>query len=78
MTLKCMSDDRLAHRCAWVADVDLMLAGCRSCWTYQLLHMMSLLGVLSRTAWHHRANSVVDRRCIIGSYRFCERTSKLH
>jgi hypothetical protein len=26
MTLKCMPDDRLAH-CAWVADIDLMLAG---------------------------------------------------
>jgi hypothetical protein len=62
MTLKCMSDDRLAH-CACVTDIDLMLAGCRSCWTYQL-HTMSLLGGLIRTAWDHRANSVVDRRCI--------------
>jgi hypothetical protein len=62
--LNCMSADRLAH-CAWIADIDLMLAGCRSCWTYQLLHTMSLLGVLSRTAWDHRANSVVDRRCIM-------------
>jgi hypothetical protein len=39
MTLKCMPDDRLAQ-CAWVADIDLMLAGCRTCWTYQLLHTM--------------------------------------
>jgi hypothetical protein len=53
MTLKCMPDDRLAH-CAWVADIDLMLAGCRSCWTYLLLHTMSLLGVLSRNACDHR------------------------
>jgi hypothetical protein len=45
MILKCMSDNRLAH-CAWVADIDLMLTGCRSCWTHQLLHTMSLLGVL--------------------------------
>jgi hypothetical protein len=32
MTLKCMPDDRPAH-CAWVADIDLMMAGCRTCWT---------------------------------------------
>jgi hypothetical protein len=64
MTLKCMSGDRLAH-CAWVADIDLMLAGCRTCWTYQLLHTMSLLGVLSRSAWDRRTNSVIDRQCIM-------------
>jgi hypothetical protein len=64
MTLKCMPDDRLAH-CAWVADIDLMLAGCRTCWTYQLLHTMSLLGVLRRNSWDHRENSVVDRHSIM-------------
>ena len=64
MNLKCMSDDRLAY-CAWVADIDLMLSGCRDCWTYYLLHTMSLLGVLDRTMWDHRANSVVDRQCIM-------------
>jgi hypothetical protein len=32
-TLKCLSDDRLAH-CALLADIDLMLAGCRICWTF--------------------------------------------
>jgi hypothetical protein len=64
MTLKCMSDDRLAH-CAWVADIDLMLGGCRECWTYKLLHTMSLLGVLTRTVWDRRANSAVDRQCIV-------------
>ena len=64
MNLKCMSDDRLAH-CAWVSDIDLMLGGCRDCWTYNLLHTMSLLGVLSRTSWDRRANSVVDRQCIM-------------
>jgi hypothetical protein len=38
--------------------------GCgRSCWTSQLLNTMSLLGVLSKTARDHRANTVVDRRC---------------
>jgi exonuclease III len=63
-TLKCMSGDRLAH-CAWVADIDLMLAGCCMCWTYQLLDTMSSLGVLSRTAWDHRVNSVIDRQCIM-------------
>ena len=64
MTLKYMSDDRLAH-CAWVADIDLMLRGCRNCWTYKLLHTMSLLGILNRTAWDRRANSVIDRQCIM-------------
>jgi hypothetical protein len=64
MTLKCMPNDRLAH-CAWVADIDLMLAGCRACWTYHLLHTMSLLIVLSRTSWDHRANYVVDRHRVM-------------
>jgi hypothetical protein len=62
-TLKYVSDERLAH-CAWVADIDLMLAGCRTCWTYQLLDTMSSLGVLSRTAWDHRVNSVIDRHAV--------------
>ena len=64
MTLKCMAHDRLAH-CAWIADIDLMLGGCRNCWTYNLLHTMSLLGVLARTLWDRRANSVIDRQCIM-------------
>jgi Reverse transcriptase (RNA-dependent DNA polymerase) len=64
MTLTCMSADRLA-RCAFVADIDLMLNGCRNCWTYKLLHTMSLLGLLARTEWDRRANSVVDRQCIL-------------
>jgi hypothetical protein len=45
MALKGMPGDRLAH-CAWVADIELMLDGCRGCWTYKLLHTMSLLGVI--------------------------------
>jgi hypothetical protein len=45
MTLKGMPPDRLAH-CAWIADIELMLAGCRECWTYRLSHTMSRLGVI--------------------------------
>jgi hypothetical protein len=30
-----------------------------------MLHTMSLLGVLSRNSWDHRANSVVDRHSIM-------------
>jgi hypothetical protein len=41
-----------------------MLAGCRTCWTYQLLHTMSLLGVLSRTSWDRRAKSLLTGRAL--------------
>jgi exonuclease III len=50
MTLKYMSCDRLAH-CAWVGDIELMLEGCQDCWTYKLLHTMTLLGVIERNMW---------------------------
>jgi hypothetical protein len=32
---------------------------------YKLLHTLSLLGVLSRTAWDRRANSIIDRQRIM-------------
>jgi sorting nexin-29 len=33
--------------CAWREDVALALQGCRACWSYQFLHTMSSLGLLS-------------------------------
>ena len=48
---QCMSNDRSA----WVADIELMLDGCREFWTYNLLHTISLFGVLDRsTDWDGR------------------------
>jgi hypothetical protein len=48
--LRAMHQDRLA-RVAWVSDVELELSGCKSCWTYYLLHTMQRLGVIDQAAW---------------------------
>jgi hypothetical protein len=61
MALKGMSEDRLA-RCAWVADIELMLGGCRECWTYKLLHTMSELGVIERSTMMDQAGRVLLRK----------------
>lgn len=53
--LRAMPQDRLA-RVAWVSDVELALSGCKSCWTYYLLHTMQRLGVKDQAAW--RAHGV--------------------
>lgn len=53
--LRAMPHDRLA-RVAWVSDVELALSGCKSCWTYYLLHTMQRLGVIDQAAW--RAHGV--------------------
>ena len=65
------SNDRLA-RCAWVADgIELMLDGCRECWSYMLMHTMPLLGagVVDRsTLWDSAGGPVIDTmiRCSVG------------
>jgi hypothetical protein len=41
---------RVAYQ-AWVSDIELMVQGCRSCWTYQLLHTMTQLHVVSASEW---------------------------
>ena len=64
MALKYMPSDRLAH-CAWLADIELVLAGCRDCWTYKLLHTMSLLGVIDRNTWDPGINALVTRHSIM-------------
>lgn len=48
--LRAMPVDRLA-RVAWVSDVELALSGCKTCWTYYLLHTMQRLGVIQQAAW---------------------------
>jgi hypothetical protein len=58
MALKCMTPDRLAH-CAWVADIELMLLGCRECWTYKLLHTMSHLGVIDGQSMFDETGRVI-------------------
>ena len=65
MALQCMSNDRLA-RCAWVADIELMLDGCRDCWTYKLLHTMSLLGVVDgSTIWDLAGRPECDEQRLV-------------
>ena len=49
--LQDMSADRLAHN-AWMADIQLMLDGCRDCWTHKLLHTLSRLGVVDELLWN--------------------------
>jgi hypothetical protein len=51
MKLRDMPADRLAYN-VWVADIELVLVGCRHCWTYMLLDTLSgLLGAVPRAAW---------------------------
>lgn len=64
MALKYMPSDRLAH-CAWVADIELMLEGCCDCWTYKLLHTMTLLGVIARNTWDPSSNAVLNKQNIM-------------
>ena len=65
MALKCMSSDRLAY-CAWVADIELMLDGCRVCWTYKLLHTMSLLGVIDGpTVFDQTGRVLLDKQGVM-------------
>lgn len=45
-----MHPGRVAYH-AWVSDIELMLRGCQSCWTYQLLHTMTQLQVVSASTW---------------------------
>jgi Reverse transcriptase (RNA-dependent DNA polymerase) len=66
MALQSMPHDRLAH-CAWVGDIELVLEGCRVCWTYKLLHTMSVLGVIDRSSvFDHSGRVLLDRQGIMG------------
>ena len=65
MNLRDMPADRLAYN-VWVADIELMLEGCRHCWTYKLLDTLSYLGVMSRAAWDHHSSAGVTREGVMG------------
>ena len=54
--LASMPQDKLARH-AWLADIDLMLAGCTKCWTHQLLRTLTSLQVLQRPAWDKRTDA---------------------
>jgi len=43
-------EHRLAHQ-AWLSDIQLMLDGCRQCWTYKLLTTMEQLHVINASQW---------------------------
>jgi hypothetical protein len=64
MKLRDMQADRLAHN-AWVADVELMLDGCRHCWTYKLLDTLSQLGAVPRAMWDHRSSLGVTKEDVM-------------
>lgn len=45
-----MASDRLARK-TWVADIELMLAGCTECWSYYLLHALDCIGFVTGQQW---------------------------
>jgi hypothetical protein len=45
-----MGPERLARQ-AWVADIALMLSGCKQCWTHQLLECLERVGYLPGNQW---------------------------
>lgn len=63
--LQGMQADRLAHN-VLVADIELMLEGCRHCWTYQLLDTLSRLGAVPRAMWDHRSSLGVTKEHVLG------------
>jgi hypothetical protein len=65
MKLRDMPADRLAHN-VWVADIELMLDGCRHCWTYKLLDTLSQLGAVPRAMWDHRSSLGVTKENVMG------------
>jgi hypothetical protein len=60
-----MQADRLAYN-VWVADIELMLDGCRHCWTYKLLDTLSYLGAVPRAVWDHRSGAGVTKEGVMG------------
>ena len=64
MKLRDMSVDRLAYN-VWVADIELMLDGCRHCWTYKLLDTLTHLGVLPRAEWDCLSSLVVTKEQVM-------------
>ena len=49
-----------------MADIELMLDGCRECCTYKLLHTLSLLGVVDgSTIWDMAGRPLTDKRGIM-------------
>lgn len=45
-----MDAQRLVHK-TLRADIELMLTGCKKCWSYYLLHSLTTIGVLQASAW---------------------------
>jgi hypothetical protein len=48
--LGAMPPGRMAHH-AWLADITIMMAGCKKCWTFQILSTLTSLGVLQQASW---------------------------
>jgi ribosomal protein L32 len=49
--MQCLAfSDRMATR-ALRDDVQLMMFRCKNCWSYKLLHTLTMLGVVTRGQW---------------------------
>ena len=48
--LREMAPTRLASQ-VWAADLELMLAGCRACWSFKVLAAFEALGIISAAQW---------------------------
>jgi hypothetical protein len=58
--LQDMDVGRLAYN-VWVADIELMLDGCRQCWTYMLLQTLTILEVVPSSAWDPAVNTSISK-----------------
>lgn len=55
--LASMGPERLARQ-VWVADIQLMLSGCKKCWTHQLLECLERIGYLTGDQWRSGSDGV--------------------
>jgi hypothetical protein len=58
-TLADMDATRVAHM-AWMSDIALMVAGCKHCWTYKLLSILTTLNILPAALWDPEVNHDVS------------------
>ena len=56
--LRGMAPARLASQ-VWVADLELMLSGCRACWSFKVLSAFEKLGLVSAAQWRPGGEATV-------------------
>jgi hypothetical protein len=57
LKLSIMDEHRLARH-AFESDIQLMLDGCKECWSYMLLHTLTQLGVICQQQWRSSSATV--------------------